>query len=300
MEFIFNYQKKESQLLKYFLKEQGISKGLLAKIKFQGGRMVVNGHVENVLYPLKKGDQITVWIPDEGEHQTLLSDEKPIDIVYEDEHLLVVNKPAGIASIPAQYHPNGTMANRVKAYYRRQGYKDQVIHVVTRLDRDTTGLMLFARHGFAHALLDKELRQKKLIKKYQAIVSGDLQNLKEHGSIHLPIQRDLSSLLKREVGDKGKEALTEYWIKGKNRTLAQLEIQLHTGRTHQIRVHFAALGLPLVGDELYGGRQDLSLHRQALHCSFLQLIHPFTQEELTFVLPLPEDMEKIIKIIETR
>ena len=103
-------------------------------------------------------------IPAEGEHETVLLDETPIDIIYEDEHLLVVNKPAGISSIPAQYHPNGTMANRVKAYYKRQGYEDQVVHVVTRLDRDTSGLMLFARHGFAHAKLDVQLREKSLSK----------------------------------------------------------------------------------------------------------------------------------------
>ena len=175
MEFTYHYERQEPQQLKYFLKEQGISKGLLAKIKFQGGKIFVNDQRQNVLYSLVQNDTVTIVIPDEGEHETVLLDEPPIEIVYEDQHLLIVNKPAGIASIPAQYHPNGTMANRVKAYYKQQGYQDQVIHVVTRLDRDTSGLMLFAKHGFAHAKLDVQLRQKQLIKKYQAIVAGQIQ-----------------------------------------------------------------------------------------------------------------------------
>ena len=172
MEFVWTYEKNHPQQIKYFLKEKGISKGLLAKIKFQGGEIKVNGQTENVLFSLSCNDKVTIVIPAEGEHETVLLDETPIEIVYEDEHLLVVNKPAGVSSIPAQYHPNYTMANRVKAYYKRQGYENQVIHVVTRLDRDTSGLMLFAKHGFAHAKLDVQLREKRFVKKYQAIVSG--------------------------------------------------------------------------------------------------------------------------------
>ena len=173
MEFVWTYEKNHPQQIKYFLKEKGISKGLLAKIKFQGGEIKVNGQTENVLFSLSYNDKVTIVIPAEGEHETVLLDETPIEIVYEDEHLLVVNKPAGVSSIPAQYHPNYTMANRVKAYYKRQGYENQVIHVVTRLDRDTSGLMLFAKHGFAHAKLDVQLREKRFVKKYQALVSGE-------------------------------------------------------------------------------------------------------------------------------
>ena len=177
MQFTWDYEKDHSQQVKYFLKEKGISKGLLAKIKFQGGQIKVNDQVENVLFSLAKDDKVTIVIPAEGEHETVLLDETSIDIVYEDEHVLVVNKPAGVSSIPAQYHPNGTMANRVKAYYKKKGYENQVIHVVTRLDRDTSGLMLFAKHGFAHAKLDMQLREKKFVKKYQALVSGRLSLL---------------------------------------------------------------------------------------------------------------------------
>jgi len=204
MQFQYIYEKTAGQQLKYFLKEQGISKGLLAKIKFQGGQIAVNGQIENVLYQLKAQDVVQITIPDEGEHETVLLDETPIDIVYEDAHLLVVNKPANVASIPAQYHPNGTMANRVKAYYKQQNYANQVIHVVTRLDRDTSGLMVFAKHGFAHAKLDVQLRNKQFVKRYQALVTGNIAQLQNHALIDLPIARDYDSLLKRKIDDSGK------------------------------------------------------------------------------------------------
>ncbi|KFN92132.1 RluA family pseudouridine synthase [Tetragenococcus muriaticus] len=300
MEFCYVYHKYEPQQVKFFLKEQGISKRLLAKIKFQGGQIFVNNRVENVLYELKPEDKIRVIIPDEGSQETLLPDETPIDIIFEDEHLLVVNKPAGVPSIPAQYHPNGTMANRVKSYYQKQSYKDQIVHVVTRLDRDTSGLMLFARHCFSHALLDKQLFNKQLNKKYQAIISGNLTKLNSHDVIDLPILRDPSSIIKRQTGASGKAAKTEYWLRQKNTTHALVDVWLHTGRTHQIRVHFAAIGLPLVSDELYGGATSLPLKRQALHCRELNFIHPFTRAKLCFKQSLPSDMERIMEITETR
>lgn len=298
MEFSYEYQKSTSQQVKYFLKEQGISKGLLAKIKFQGGKIFVNESIQNVLYELKAQDIVKIMIPDEGEHETLLLDETPIEIVYEDDHLLVVNKPAGISSIPAQYHPNQTMANRVKAYYKRQGYANQVVHVVTRLDRDTSGLMLFAKHGFAHAKLDVQLREKTLIKKYQALLSGEVGILEEHGRIELPIGRDMTSIIKRMVSTEGRIADTEYWLEKRTDELALVDIQLHTGRTHQIRVHFSAIGCPLVGDDMYGGIMDLPLLRQALHCYQLHFRHPFTEEWLDLTCELPQDMKEMKQIIE--
>ncbi len=300
MEFIFDYQKEHTQQVKSFLKEQGISKSLLAKIKFQGGKIFVNDVIQNVLYYLKSGDQVRIIIPDEGEHETVLLDETPIDIVFEDEHILVVNKPAGVSSIPAQYHPNHTMANRVKAHYKRQGYVNQVVHVVTRLDRDTSGLMLFAKHGFAHAKLDVQLREKNFVKKYQALVSGRVDTLVAHDRIELPIGRDYTSLIKRMVSEEGRYANTEYWLEKRNDELALVDIQLHTGRTHQIRVHFSAIGCPLVGDDMYGGTMDLPLVRQALHCYELHFTHPFTKKALAFQCPLPIDMEEIRQTIETR
>lgn len=297
MELHYLVEKEPPQRLREFLKNQGISKGLLAKIKFQGGKILVNEKEENVLYEVKKGDHITLIIPRELPHETVLEDATPLDILYEDRDFLVVNKPSGVASIPAQYHPNGTMANRVKHYFVKNNYENQVIHVVTRLDRDTSGVMLFAKHGFAHALLDQELRKKEVDKSYIAFLSGELQQLEKHGFIEGKITRDVTSLLKRKVDDKeGKDALTEYWLEKKNHDVAKVNIKLHTGRTHQIRVHFAHLGCPLLGDELYGGDEAM-ISRQALHCESLSFFHPFKKAPMTFTSKLPDDLEQIERIL---
>lgn len=284
----------ESMKLKSFLKEQGVSRKLLAKVKFQGGTLYVNNEVRNALFEVSKGDKVSMIVPDEGEHETLLPDDSGIDVVYEDEHILVVNKPSGVASIPAQYHPKGTMANRVKHHYNKNNYVNRVVHVVTRLDRDTTGLMLFAKHGFAHAMLDKQLRSGDLKKYYTALVSGNIEQLKESDRIDLPIGRDVTSIVKRQVIETGQKAVTDYWLEKKTKQVALVRIQLHTGRTHQIRVHFSAIGCPLLGDSMYDGNMDLGIDRQALHCTRLEMKHPFTGEPLILEQHLPNDMESII------
>lgn len=282
--------------LREFLKAQGISKGLLAKIKFQGGKIFVNGKEENVLYQIKIKDEIIVHVPKEKPHETVLLDETPIDILYEDRDFLVVNKPSGVASIPAQYHPNKTMANRVKNYFVKNNYENQVVHIVTRLDKDTSGVMLFAKHGLAHALLDQELRKKAVEKIYYAFVSGEVHTLKDHALIEGKITRDVTSLLKRKVDlEEGKDALTEYWLEKRNEALGKVKIKLHTGRTHQIRVHFAHIHCPLLGDELYGGAETL-IKRQALHCGQLSFYHPFKKELMTFTSKFPDDIKKIERI----
>ena len=244
---------EEKTTLKRFLNNKGVSRRLLAKIKFQGGTLLVNKQVRNTKFEVKLDDVVTIIIPDEGEHETMLPFESKLDIVYEDEHLLIVNKPTEVASIPSQYHKNGTMANYVKYYYNQQQYVNRIIHVVTRLDRDTTGLMMFAKHGFAHAMMDKQLQSGELKKYYHALVGGDLSRLKKHETIDLPIGRDETSIIKRCVIENGQRAITEYKLVEVNRDIAHVAVQLHTGRTHQIRVHFSAIGCPLIGDELYGG-----------------------------------------------
>lgn len=294
MKFNWIYESSEKQQVKTFLRTKGISRGLLAKIKFQGGKIEVNYREENAVHYLKDKDRVDITIPDEKGHETTVPIDIPIDIVYEDEHILVVNKPFGVASIPSRDHPKGTMANRVKGYYVRENYIDQVIHIVTRLDRDTTGLMLFAKHGYAHALLDKELQSKKLHKKYVCLVNGKIA-AKTHGTIEAPIGRPEDSIIRRIVHPKGKTALTEYWVKESYDNATLVDVQLHTGRTHQIRVHFAHIGYPLMGDDLYGGEKNQWVKRQALHCCELDFIHPFTQKKITIKSKYPEDISEWLK-----
>lgn len=289
MKFSWIYDLPTSLQVKSFLKTKGISRSLLAKIKFHGGKIEVNKTEVTVRYLLKNEDNVQITIPNEAPHETTIPVDIPIDIVYEDDHYLVVNKPYGVASVPSQVHPEGTMANRVKGYYVRQGYANQVIHIVTRLDRDTTGLMLFAKHGYAHALMDVQLRAKEVQKKYIALIMGQFEK-SEHGFIDAPIARTTDSIITRRAHSSGKEALTEYWVKESFTEATLVDIELHTGRTHQIRVHFAHIGHPLMGDDLYGGIKNSWVTRQALHCRELNFIHPFTNEKISLKLDNPEDM----------
>lgn len=283
--------------VKSLLKEHDISKGLLAKIKFKGGHIWVNGVEQNAIYMVDIGDVITVDIPDELPYDKLEPIDEPLNIVSEDEHFLVLDKSAGFASIPSVNHSN-TMANFVKGYFIRQGYPNLQVHIVTRLDRDTSGLMLFAKHGYAHARLDKQLQHKTIEKRYYALVSGE-EVLEQKGEIIAPIARDIDSIITRRVHSSGKYAHTSYEVVASYGDVHLVDVQLHTGRTHQIRVHFAHIGFPLLGDDLYGGRMDLGIERQALHCHTLSFFDPFKQEKVFHESGLTNDFESVIMSLET-
>lgn len=290
MRLVYRYNEQSGKPLKHFLKEQGISKKLLAKTKFTDGKICVNNKEENVRYLLQINDIVTVDMPSEPSQNNIIPVDIPIDILYEDEYLVAVNKPSGVASIPSYLHPKFSMANRVKGYFVRQNYQNQVIHIVTRLDRDTSGVMLFAKHQLVHSFLDKQLRNKMIDKSYIAI-AGKSEQLQKHGLIEAKIGRSPHSIMIREVNDLGKESLTEYWELKQYHDANLYRIKLHTGRTHQIRVHFTYCGAPLLGDELYGGNMDSSLTRQALHCERLVFDHPFKNEKVSIEASLPDDIK---------
>ncbi|HGD4669168.1 TPA: RluA family pseudouridine synthase, partial [Streptococcus agalactiae] len=269
----FEYIAEERCKVKTLLKSHDVSRGLLAKIKYRGGKIFVNGEEQNAIFLLEIGDVVTIDIPDEPSHETLEPVPHDLDIVYEDDHFLILNKPFGFASIPSSIHSN-TIANFIKHYYVSNNYANQQVHIVTRLDRDTSGLMLFAKHGYAHARLDKQLQAKAIEKRYYALVSGS-GDLADSGDIIAPIARDVDSIITRRVHESGKYAHTSYQVVARYGDVRLVDIKLHTGRTHQIRVHFAHIGFPLLGDDLYGGRMDLGINRQALHCHSLSFYDPF-------------------------
>lgn len=288
----FEFISDEHVKVKTFLKKHEVSKSLLAKVKFRGGDIRVNGIPQNATYLLNIGDQVAIDIPPEEGFETLEAIEYPLDILYEDEHFLVLNKPFGVASIPSVNHSN-TIANFIKGYYVKQDYENQQVHIVTRLDRDTSGLMLFAKHGYAHARLDKQLQRKAIEKRYFALVKGD-NHLEPEGDIIAPIARDEDSIITRRVAKGGKYAHTFYRVVASYGNIHLVDIRLHTGRTHQIRVHFAHLGFPLLGDDLYGGSLEDGIQRQALHCHFLSFYHPFLEKQLELTSPLPDDFNTLI------
>lgn len=285
--------------IKTFLKKHDISKGLLAKIKYEGGAIVVNGQPQNATYLLDIGDHLRIEIPSEEDLTGKLEPiAHPLDIVYEDDHFMLINKPAGFASIPSVLH-SSTIANFVKGYYIEQGYENKQVHIVTRLDRDTSGLMLFAKHGYAHARLDKQLQQKLIQKRYFALVHGT-GKLEKSGDIIAPIGRPEDSIITRCVTPTGKYAHTSYEIVQSWGDVHLVDIRLHTGRTHQIRVHFAHIGFPLLGDDLYGGSMEHGIERQALHCHRIVFFNPFTEKELISESDLTNDFKSVIMNLQDK
>lgn len=295
MKFEWQYQESEGCVLRNFLRHHGLSRSQLAKIKFAGGTILVNGQEAYTNAKLVQNDLVTIYLAPEVAVEHVIPVKGDLRVVYEDDHFLVVDKPAFVASLPAPQHPSNTMANYVKQYLIDEHAESQVVHVVTRLDRDTSGLMMFTKHGFAHSLVDKQLQSKELQKTYVAIASGDMrEDMPNHAWIDRPIKRSEDFYMRRVVAPGGKRSLTEYWqaAHGDNATLVKL--QLLTGRTHQIRVHFKSIGHPLIGDNLYGEADDL-LPRQALHCRQLQFYHPFEEKIITVKSPLPADFRAVLK-----
>ena len=285
----FEFIADEHVKVKTFLKKHDVSKGLLAKIKFRGGSILVNDEPQNAIYLLDIGDKVTIDIPKEEGFESLEAISKKLEVVFEDDHFLILDKPAGVASIPSVNHSN-TMANYVKAYYIDSGYENHQVHIVT-------GLMLFAKHGYAHARLDKQLQKRAIEKRYLALVKGD-GLLEKEGEIIAPIARDEDSIITRRVAKGGKYAHTSYKVIEQFGNIYLVDIHLHTGRTHQIRVHFSHIGFPLLGDDLYGGSMSEGISRQALHCHTLKFYNPFSGEEIGRASPLPTDFEQVIQIFK--
>ncbi|WP_124058008.1 RluA family pseudouridine synthase [Vaginisenegalia massiliensis] len=288
MLFEWVYDQAQPQLIRDYLRELGLPRSFVTHLKQAPGLIRLNQEAVTVRARIHSGDILQLDAPSETGHDTVIPSYEAIDIIYEDRDVLVVNKPADLVSIPSRLNPASSMANRVKGYYIQQGYDDQVIHIVTRLDRDTTGLMLIAKHRLAHALLDRQIQAKQIEKIYWAISSR--VGWPDHGLINQPIARHDHSIITRQVHESGQAALTEYWVEDRFKDSSLLKLQLHTGRTHQIRVHLTYEGGPLVGDDLYGGPLIEPLNRQALHCGQLNFSQPFSQERIQLSIPLAQDM----------
>lgn len=288
MRFDWIYDNDRQQLLRDFIRDKELPRKFMTSVKYHGGKILVNDKEVTVRYSLQTGDQVSIVPPTEVGHDTVAPSFKKIDVVYEDRDILIVNKPSQVVSIPSVKAPDTSMANRIKGYYVSQNYDDQVIHIVTRLDRDTSGLMLIAKHRLAHAFFDRQLQEKTLNKKYLA-VSSRVDWPEEHGMIDKPIARHPESIIQRITDPSGQDALTEYSVKERMQQSSLLELQLHTGRTHQIRVHLTSEGGSLIGDSLYGPDEQ-PMSRQALHCYQLSFIHPFTHQQMTITQSMPQDM----------
>lgn len=283
-------QEEEGMIVReYLLQGKSLSRSMLTDIKFKGGRICVNGVSSNVRTVLNEGDNVEITFPDEEISESMSPLDLPLHIIYEDEHYLLVNKQANLPTIPSR-HSVGSLAQAVLYYYKKMNL-NRTIHAVNRLDRDTSGLVLFAKHRFAHDLLSKQQRSKEMKRMYLAFVHGAVHG---DGEVNAPIGRLDGSIIERTVRPDGQHAVTNYNVIEHHNSYSLLQLALQTGRTHQIRVHMASIGHPLLGDDLYGGSNEL-ISRQALHSAKLEFYHPFLEETIRFEADPPEDMEQLIQ-----
>lgn len=263
----------------------GVSHRLLHALKYEG-EIALNGVLVTVRAKVRAGDSIRLRLFNQPESRVIPED-LPLRVVYEDEDLLVVDKPAGMIVHPVPPEPTGTLANAIAWYWEQRGLQLPV-RVITRLDRDTTGLVLTAKHALAQHYYSSEAGV--LQKYYLAMVHGRL--LQPHGVIDGPIGINPDHPVTRQIDPAGKSAQTAFRRLAECADGSVVEVELLTGRTHQIRVHFAWIGHPLLGDQQYGGESCL-INRQALHCRRLTLRHVRTGQELQFESPIPEDMQTV-------
>lgn len=275
------------------LMAHGVTRTYLKRVKFHGGIVTLDGQEVRVIAMARPGQRVGLQLPPEAPNDHVAVSQGPLEILYEDEHFLVVNKPAEMASVPSHLYPDDTLANRVKGHLIAIHAPSYVTHIVTRLDRETSGAVLFAKHHFAHSILDKQLKLGQLDKRYIAVAQGRVPV--DHRMIDLPIGRAGESFIKRQVRPDGRAATTELWVRSRSQTATLLALKLHTGRTHQIRVHCQAIGHPLLGDWLYGQPTNPWIHRQALHCARVRFYQPFLERWITCYAPLPPDMARVIR-----
>ncbi|GIO22528.1 RluA family pseudouridine synthase [Oceanobacillus sp. J11TS1] len=288
-------QESSQQTVKDFLQQkQGFSRRLLTSIKQDGGSMMINNDFCYVSNILETGDQLTVIFPDEVQSSSITATEMNLDIVYEDEDHLVLNKPAGQASMPSMTDRVDTLANGIAWYYQQENHP-ATVHIVTRLDANTSGLVLVAKNRYVHSLLAENQKRNGIHRMYEALVTGVVEP--EEGTISAPISRKTTSIIEREVNwTTGKRAVTYYKTIATFSNASLLRIQLETGRTHQIRVHFSHIGHPLLGDDLYGGEKSF-IPRQALHCAYIEWEHPFLKRRIKLTCERPEDIMACMKAL---
>jgi 23S rRNA pseudouridine1911/1915/1917 synthase len=257
---------------------------------FGAGRVRRGGEALRPGDTVAGGDRLQVELFEEDEYG-VPPEPLALDVLYEDDHLIVVNKAAGMKVHPNDPSERDTMLNALAFHYQMQGLQIRV-RQLHRLDQETSGAIAFPKHAVAQKLLDKMLAERTLSRVYHALVHGKVHQT--HGIIDSPIGRDRYHPTRRRVSPTGQTAKTEYHVLERFRDVTLVEAKLQTGRTHQIRVHFAHLGHPLLGDELYGGKTE-RIGRQALHARFLRFPHPLTGEGLDVEAPLPPDLLAVLE-----
>lgn len=274
----------------HVLKEQFLlSDRLITKLK-KANKIYLNDLQTYTKKSVTVGDTVSVLIDFEEDNSNIVASNIPLNIIYEDDYLLVINKPANIAIHPSILHFDNSLSNGVKFYFDKLGLKKK-IRIVNRLDRNTSGIVVFAKNEYIQECLIKQMKTKELKKEYLAIAKGVLES--KSGTLNFPIARKEGSIIERTVSSDGDSAITHYDVVKEFNNLSLVHIVLETGRTHQIRVHFSYIGHPILGDTLYGSPPKL-INRQALHSYKLTFIHPVTKKVVSLEAPLPNDIKNII------
>ena len=277
--------------IEQYLRRRGYSYQNLARLKKMRESILLNGAWTYMRTAVKDGDILTVHIQEPESSPNIPPVKLPLDIVYEDEDIVVVNKPAGMPVHPSLNNYENSLANGLMYYYQEQG-KPFIFRCTNRLDRDTSGLTVVAKHMVSSSILSSMGMRHEITREYLAIVRGALKP--SEGTIDAPIGRTGSSLIERKIDfENGERAATHYRVVEEQNGHSLVSLILETGRTHQIRVHMKYIGHPLVGDYLYNPDMEY-IDRQALHSHRLSFTHPVTGEKMEFTAPLPADMRKIL------
>ncbi len=296
MDRIISYtirNEEEGLRVEQVLRRKGYSRQNLSVIKRMPDSILVNGMPYYMRRQVQQGDTLTVHIHETGVSEKIPPVHLPLDVMYEDEDIIVVNKPAGMPVHPSMNNYTNTMANALAWYYKEQG-KPFIFRCSNRLDRDTSGLTVVAKHLVSAGILSSMTAKKTLVREYLAIVSGHVSPFR--GTICTPLARKGTSIIERMVDfERGEEAVTHYETVGFYGPHSLVKLRLETGRTHQIRVHMQYLGYPLIGDYLYNPDMKY-ISRQALHSHRLSFPHPMTGERMAFSAPLPEDMQRVLQV----
>lgn len=258
------------------------------------GIIKVNGEDIKAKYKVKEGDVIEIDVPD-PEPLEVIPENLELEIVYEDQDVLVVNKPKGMVVHPAPGHMTGTLVNGLMHHCKDLSGINGILRpgIVHRIDKDTSGLLMVAKNDVAHQSLVEQLVEKSVTRKYTALVHGHIAH--DKGTIDAPIGRDSKDRQKQAIVDNGKHAVTHFQVIERFGNYTLVECRLETGRTHQIRVHMNYIGYPLVGDPKYGPKKTIDFGGQVLHAGVLGFVHPKTKEYLEFEVSIPDDFRQLLE-----
>lgn len=288
MKLKYIIENNKSNINQILQNKLSISSRLLYKL-IKSQRILLNGNICDTRNHSNVGDTLIVDFNYDEDNSNIVPTKMDLDIIYEDEWLLIVNKPAGVAIHPSILHYSDSLCNGIRFYFDSIGLKKK-IRPVNRLDLNTSGLVIFAKCEYIQECLISQMKDHLFKKEYLAICDGIFEN--KYGTINLPIARKKDSIIERCISDDGQPSITHYEVLKEFSNYSLVRCILETGRTHQIRVHMSAIFHPLIGDSLYGSISDL-IDRQALHCYKLRFVHPITKNFMDFCGEIPLDLKKL-------